>query len=113
MSFTVIGDSNVRRHMVPQNCRDRPHMVGAQVKTCGNFDTFREVLRSVRAETTIVVLACLTNFLTASEGESTSAAVRVEPALIEFKDVLLDFCQEQPERFVNLSIVSLIFLPAS
>ena len=88
--------------MNPQNCRALPHMTGAQVLTCGNLAVLPGVLRSVRPESTICILACLTNFLTSPEVTSTSgsAGIRVQPVLLEYKELLLDFCSEMPERFV-------------
>ena len=97
--FSLIGDSNIRRHMNSQNCQ-LPQMAEAEVKTCGRIEVLAEVLRSVRSQTTVVVLSCLTNFLTSSEGTSASAGLRVEPVLVDFREILLDFCSEQPERYV-------------
>ena len=96
--YTVVGDSNLRRHMNPQNIGSRPYMVGAQIKTCSSPDTLGEVLRSIRAETTICILACLTNMLTSIDGDSASAGLRVQPVLTDIKETLLDYCQENPER---------------
>ena len=105
--YSLIGDSNLRRHMNPQNCRDLPHMTGAQVKTCSNLDTLAQVLRTVRNESTICILACLTNFLTQANGASASAGLKVQPIIAEFKEVVLDYCSEFPERFV-LSVFVLL-----
>ena len=98
MTYAFFGDSNVRRHMNQQNCRG-PHMSSAQVKTCGNLDALAMVLRSIRAEATICVLACLTNFVTSAEGESSSAGLRAQPIFSEFREIVLDYCSEFPERF--------------
>ena len=98
--YALIGDSNVRRHMSPQNCRNLPHMSGAQVKICGQLSALAEVIRSVSPETTIIILACLTNFLTSADGESSSAAIRVQPVLLEFRDIIVDFCLEYPDRWL-------------
>ena len=101
--FTLVGDSNIRRHMSPLSCRE-PHMSGAEVNICGKFEAFSEVLRSTRSSSTVVVIACLTNFLTASEDSGSSVALRVGPVLSEFREVVLDYCQEQPDRLLQLSI---------
>ena len=96
--FTLVGDSNVRRHMSPLSCRDA-HMSTAEVNICGRIEAFREVLRSTRVETVTIIVACVTNFVTASDDSaSSSVSLRVRPVLQEFREVLLDFCQEQPER---------------
>ena len=108
--IALVGDSNTRRHMNPQNCRDRPPMASAQVKTCGKLEALSEVLRSLSSQVTICILACVTNFLTSIEGASSSASVRVQPILFEFRDVLLDYCSEQPERlaYFNQFVLSLV-----
>ena len=96
--FTIIGDSNVRRHMTALNCRTSPSMSGAQIKTCGRVESLAETLRSIRSETTVILLACLTNFITSTAGDTPTISLRVDPVLQEFREILLDFCQEQPER---------------
>ena len=101
--ISIVGDSNVRRHMNQQNCRSHPRMSTAQVKTCGKLETFAESLRSVRSDVTIVIVACLTNFLTSIDGASSSVSLRVDPVLQEFKEIMLDFAQEMPERFSFLT----------
>ena len=103
--FTLIGDSNLRRHMSRQNCQGRTPMSSAEVKICGRIESFAETLRSMRSTSTVCVIACLTNFLTSTEGASTSAAIRVQPTLIEFRDIILDFCSEQPERYDYKSFI--------
>ena len=98
--FTLVGDSNVKRHMSPLSCREA-HMATAEVLICGRIEAFREVLRSTRVDTTAIIIACVTNFVTASDDSaSSSVALRVRPVLDEFHEVMLDFCQEQPERLV-------------
>ena len=100
MRFSLLGDSNVKRHLSPLNCRNQPAMSSAELKVCGRFEIFAETLRSIRSDSTGVILSCITNFLTSSDtdGESSSAAVRVEPLLLDLRETLLSFCQEQPDR---------------
>ena len=103
MRFSVLGDSNVKRHMSSLNCRDRPPMASAELKMCGRLEVLAETLRSVRADSTGIILSCLTNFLTGPDtdtaGDSfSSASVRVEPVFADVREVLLSFCQEQPDR---------------
>ena len=82
--FSLIGDSNIRRHMNPTNCRDRPLMSGCQVIPCTKMSTLSEALKSVRAETTVCILACVTNFMTSST-ETGVVSHRIVPIL---QDVL-------------------------
>ena len=107
--YAVIGDSNVRRHMTALSCRASPSMSNAQIKTCGKLEAFAETLRSVRSDVTVCIVAVVTNFLTSAEGSTTTVGLKVAPVLQEFREVLLDFCQEMPERLVYLCVlVSLI-----
>ena len=62
--FTLIGDSNVKTHMNPMNCRDRPLMSGAQVLTCGRLEVLAESLKQIRQESNVCLFSCVTNFLT-------------------------------------------------
>ena len=94
--FTVIGDSNIKRHLNPMNCRDRPLMTGAQSLSCGRLEVLAESLKQVRKESNVVVFSCVTNFLTRSEGSST-VTLRVEPVLIDFLAKVEAFCSERPE----------------
>ena len=76
--FSLLGDSNIKRHMNPTNCRDRPLMSGCEVLPCGRLSVLAESLKSIRSESNVVILSCLTNFITMSE-ESGSTASRVAP----------------------------------
>ena len=83
--FSLLGDSNVKRHMNPVNCRDRPLMSGCQVLPCAKISMLAETLRSVRPESDVILVACLTNFLTSSEEAGASITNRIDPVL---RDVL-------------------------
>ena len=98
--FSILGDSNVRRHLNQFNCRGQPHMATAEILICGHFDIFEQTLRSVRQDSDACIISCLTNFLTASssDGPSSSVQVRVEPVLREVQELLLSQCQEFPDR---------------
>ena len=98
MPFSVVGDSNVVRHMNQANCRS-PELSSAEVKPCSKVESLDEVIRSLRIESTICILSCLTNFLTDTTGSSESVSLRVEPVLIQVRDILFSYCQEQPERY--------------
>ena len=101
MLFSIVGDSNVRRHMNVSNCRAVPMMSSAEMKSCGSLAIFAETLRSIRSDSSSVIVSCISNFLTSSDagdGPSTLASLRVEPVLQDVRGILLDFCQEQPER---------------
>ena len=90
--FAIVGDSNVKRHMSTINCRDRPLMSGAQIVPCGRLVTLSESIKSVRAKVNVVILSCVTNFITGAKNVSTTAALHVEPILTECLQVLSDAC---------------------
>ena len=95
-SFTLVGDSNVKRNMSPMNCRDRPMMSGAQVIQCGPMPMLATALSSIRIESTICIVYCVTNFVTSSAG-SDSAGLRSEPIFIEFLEKLTVACEARPD----------------
>ena len=101
--FSIFGDSNVQRHMNPTNCRDRPLMSSCQVVPCGKLALLAESLRSVRQETSVCIVACLTNFLTSSEDTGGSVGFRVEPVLLELLTILSNAAAEGPDRAFLLS----------
>ena len=95
--FSVLGDSNVQRHMNPMNCRDRPMMSSCQVLPCGKVALLAEALRAVKAESTVVLVACLTNFLTSSADAGSSIIFRIEPVLRESLATLNEAALVRPD----------------
>ena len=95
--FSIIGDSNVKRHLNPMNCRDRPLMSGCQLLQCGRFALLSETIRNIREETTVILVSCLTNFLTGSEEAGSSVPFRIEPILREAHQIITKFALEKPE----------------
>ena len=85
------------------NCRDRPLMSGCQVLPCGRLSLFTEALKAVRSESNVVIIACLTNFLTGSEDTGSPTSFRVEPVLLEALDLLGSFATAVPDCFVVVS----------
>ena len=96
--FSLIGDSNLKRNMNPTNCVDRPQMTAAQVILCSRFEVFAQSLRNIRQESNVVVLACVSNFLTLSEDTSSTLSHRVDPILDEFFSLVSEDCQTHPDR---------------
>ena len=95
--FSLIGDSNVQRNMNSISCRDRPLMSGAQVIPCGQISVLAEALRQVRQTSNVTVLSCITNFMTRSDESVSSVSLRVEPIIKNFKSILDDASQLNPE----------------
>ena len=97
--FSILGDSNIKRHMNPTNCRDRPLMSGAQTIPCGKVSLLAEALRSVRKESSVILLSCLTNFLTSSEAAGASLSLRIDPVLLEVAQMIFDAASQDTERY--------------
>ena len=96
--FSVIGDSNVGRHLNKINCRSNPLMKSAQLLPCGHIEVLAEALGQLRAESNVCVLSCITNFFTSLKDASLSpVSHRVEPILTEFCGVVFKACEELPD----------------
>jgi hypothetical protein len=96
--FSIIGDSNVKRHMNSTNCRDRSVMGNAQVLICTKLAVFPQTIKSVRQESNVCLLSCVSNFLTDSNEASSSLSHRVDPILKQFFQVVTDACRSHPNR---------------
>ena len=55
--FSIVGDSNIRRHINKNSCRASPFVKACQVIHCGNLETFVPSLKSVRAESNVWLIA--------------------------------------------------------
>ena len=96
--FSVLGDNNVIRNMTPFNCRDRPLMKNAQCIPCNRLDVLAESIRQIRADSNVVLMSCITNFLTgygsANEG---SVSQRIEHILTQFQFLINKAATDNPE----------------
>ena len=90
--FSLLGDSNVRRHITKTTCRASAAVKGAQVLSCGHIDIFAETLSQVRAQSNICIISCVTNFISSAEGP-TAVSQRVEPVLQDISDALFAACE--------------------
>ena len=96
--FTIIGDSNVGRHLNKVNCRSNPLMKAAQLVPCGHIEILAEALSQLRAESNVCVLSCITNFFTSLKDASSSpVSHRAEPILTEFCSIVHKASEENPE----------------
>ena len=96
---SLIGDSNIKRHMVKTNCRDRPVMLGAQVIQCGRLPLLSASLTSIRAESNVCVLSCVTNFVTSLRsglGASSLSSI-VEPVFEDFLSKVTQTSESRPD----------------
>jgi len=81
--FVIIGDSNIRRNVNKTNKRSCPQLSTAKVVTCNDAAIFDEALIGVPDDTTVLLLSCVSNFLTAAP-EDSLVSKRVEPVLEDF-----------------------------
>jgi hypothetical protein len=93
--FTLVGDSNVRRHVNSVNKRACPQLSSAQIISCGSSSIFDESLSTVRKESTVLILSCITNFLTGSS-EDDVVGKRVEPLIDSFLEKINQFRVSSP-----------------
>ena len=95
--FSLLGDSNVSRHVNKNSCRASPFVKACQVIRCGRMEVFASSLESVRSESNVCIVSCITNFIagTGSEGPS-SVSHRVDPVLQEVRAALHAACESNP-----------------
>ena len=96
--FSLVRDSNVKLHMNPTNCRDRKAMVEAQVIPCTKLAVFQQCLRSVRENSDVCIVSCVSNFISDSDSASSSIAQRLDPIYKEFFLKLVEACNAHPAR---------------
>ena len=99
---SIVGDSNIKRHMNQNNMRDRPLMSGSQLIQCGRLSLFSASLKSIKAEADVCILSCVTNFLTGTtSGSSSSVSLRVESVIGDFLSKICEVAGSRPEiRFL-------------
>ena len=96
--FSVIGDSNIGRHLNKVNCRSNPLMKAAQVLPCGHIEVLPEALQKLRSESNVCILACVTNLFTSiQDASSSTVSHRIDPVLTEFCSIVSKACEDNPE----------------
>ena len=98
--FTIVGDTNVTRNMTGLNIASRPSMKSAQVIECLSQANFETALTDVRAESSVLIIACLTDFLLAS-GDCGTIFSSVDPVLATLVTKLSNFCAYRPNLKVR------------
>ena len=101
-AFALLGDSNINRHINKTSIRAHPSLKTAQVLPCGHLAIFSGTLEKVKKDVTVCVVACLTNFISSSDGP-TAIAHRIDPVLQEVRGILLDFCSNFPAMQILIS----------
>ena len=102
--FSIIGDANVRRNMTGLNLASREVMKGCQVIDCNTMAALDAALGEVRSESTVLILAAVTEFLITG-GFCGTIYSSVDPTLATFSDKINRFCDLHPTLQVNLSLV--------
>jgi len=70
LRYAIVGDSNVRRNVNKTNKRSCPQLASTRVLTCNDFSIFDEVLGQVHDDADVLLLSCITNFITAALEDS-------------------------------------------
>lgn len=96
-TFSIVGDSNVRRFLSSVNKRACPDLENAQILTCAKAPLLPEALSQVGVDRGVVIIACVTNFITDATGSSTVSA-KVEPVVTKFLRQILDSSELNPDR---------------
>jgi hypothetical protein len=72
-------------------------MESAQVVPCTRFEAFRTSIGTVREESSVCIVACVTNFLTSSS-QSDTLSLRIDPVLRDFFSVIVSECEKNRDR---------------
>ena len=97
-AYSLLGDSNIRRHITKTTCRASASVKGAQIISCGAIEILAESLKSVRPTSNVVILSCMTNFITSSAEGPAAVSQRVGSVLQDIRDVLVEACEANPSR---------------
>ena len=100
--FSLIGDSNINRHVNKTSLRANPSLKSAQVLSCGHIGIFPDILEKMKPEVNVCLISCLTNFITRAEGPATLSH-RVEPVLQQIRTDLSTSIEDNPGRLYLLS----------
>ena len=100
--FSIIGDGNVRRNMTTLNMASRASMKSAQVIACANLDGLDNAFAEVRSESTVCIVAAVTEMIILAEDCGTIAST-IDGVLQALRAKLGAFCQGRPDLNVVIS----------
>ena len=100
--FTIIGDSNVRRNMTGLNVASREAMKSAQIIDCDKIASLESALRDVRAESNVLIIASITEFLM-EPGDCGTIFSSIDPVLAALTTKLSGFCAYRPSLQVGVT----------
>ena len=98
--FTVIGDANFRRNMTGLNIASRESMKTAQLIDCVHLANLDKALQEVRAESSVLIIASMTEFIVSS-GDCGTIFSSVDPVLADVATKLSGFCAFRPTLQVS------------
>ena len=93
--FTIIGDANVRRNMTALNIASREAMKSAQIVDFNGAGSFDSALASVRSESSVCIVAAITDLLL-SNGDCGTISASIDPILNTFSAQIVQFCNAKP-----------------
>ena len=93
--ISIIGDANVRRNMTGLNVASREAMKNAQVIDFLGLCPIDQALQEIRAESTIVIIAALTEPLVAN-GDCGTIFASIDPILTSLHQSISAFCSVHP-----------------
>ena len=98
--FSIIGDSNIRRNMTGLNVASRESMKTAQIIDCTTLPNIDNSFHEVRAESEVLILAAITDFLI-SGGNCGTIFSTIDPILATFTTKVMTFCAFRPNLQVH------------
>ena len=99
--FSIIGDANVRRNMTGFNVASREAMQSAQVIDFLGVTPIEQALNEVRPESTVCIVAAVTDLLLSS-GDCGTIYASIDPVLDSFFTSLSRFCVSRPDLQVRV-----------
>ena len=103
--FSIIGDDNIKRNMTGLNIASREAMKSSQVIDCFTASTFDAALAEVRADSSVLIVATLTEFILAN-GFCGTVHSSIDPVLAAFVTKMSGFCAFRPA----IQVLSCYFL---
>jgi hypothetical protein len=94
MVFTILGDTNIRRNVTSLNMESRELLKGSQVVDFKKFSEFESSVASIRAESTVCLIAGLTEALS-SLSDAGSVLSTIDTPLSDFRDQLRGFASSR------------------
>ena len=94
--ISIIGDGNVKRNMTGLNIASRESIKTAQVIGYVAPTSFDTVFREIRPESSICIIAALTDLLLAG-GDGGTIFSSINPILTSFRTKVFALCTSRPD----------------